>query len=97
MWTRFRGSVKIILRFFAQRGVHRCFPTKYPACQQIGSINYRQILSGDLASPGSTNETIRLAQTSAVKGIANGAGISEMRLRLTSCDVTGQGLACRLA
>ena len=91
------GSIKVTLRFLAQRGLHRRFPSKHTACQQISSINYRQILSGDLACPGAPNETIRLAQTSTVKGIANGAGVSEMRLRLTGYDVTRQGVACRLA
>src|ERR1700730_434443 len=90
------GSVKVTLRFLAQRGLRRCFPSKHTACQQISSINYREILSGDLATPNATNETIRLAQTSAVKGIANGASVSEMRLRLTGDDVTGQGVASRL-
>jgi hypothetical protein len=61
------------------------------------SLNFGEILSGDLATASATNETIRLAQTSAVKGIANGAGVSEMRLRLTGYDVTGQGVASRLA
>src|SRR5271165_4566723 len=91
------GSVKVTLRFLAQRGLHRCFQSKHTTCQQISSINYREILSGDLATPSATNETIRLAQTSAVKGIANGASVSEMRLRLTGYDVTGQGIASRLA
>ena len=87
------GSVKGALRFIAERGVWHCSLPEYTACQQIRSINYHEILCGDLDIAGAMNEAIRLAQTSAVKRIADGASVSEMRLSLTGYDVAGQGVA----